>query len=90
MAKWLYDELEQIVDLRAPGVAIWQHKTLSTLAHLMVCCLTAPSHYMKQWLLIFTGTFRKNFSGMWAKILIQEDLFENVCEKAAILPQHLC
>ena len=33
--------------------AIWWHRSMSTLAHLMACCLTAPSHYMNQcWLII--------------------------------------
>ena len=36
-----------------PGDAIWRHGTRSTLAHVMACCLTAPSHYLKQcWLII--------------------------------------
>ena len=36
-----------------PGDAIWQHRTGSTLAQVMACCLTAPSHYLNQyWLII--------------------------------------
>ena len=36
-----------------PGDAIWRHGTRSTLAHVMACCLTAPSHYLNQcWLII--------------------------------------
>ena len=36
-----------------PGDAIWRHGTRSTLAQVMVCCLTAPSHYLNQcWLVI--------------------------------------
>ena len=32
---------------------IWQHSSGSTLAQIMTCCLTAPSHYLNQcWLLI--------------------------------------
>ena len=31
-----------------PSDAIWQHKSESTLAHVMACCLTAPSHYLNQ------------------------------------------
>ena len=33
--------------------AIWQHRFRSTLAQVMACCLTAPSHYLNQcWLII--------------------------------------
>ena len=32
---------------------MWRHIPESTLAHVMTCCLTAPSHYLKQcWLII--------------------------------------
>ena len=30
-----------------PSDAIWQHRSESTLAQVMACCLTAPSHYLK-------------------------------------------
>ena len=33
--------------------AIWRHRSESTLAQVMACCLTAPSHYLNQcWLII--------------------------------------
>ena len=36
-----------------PGDAIWRQRTGSTLAQVMACCLTAPSHYLNQcWLII--------------------------------------
>ena len=36
-----------------PSDAIWRHRSGSTLAHVMACCLTAPSHYLnKCWLMI--------------------------------------
>ena len=36
-----------------PIDAIWRHRSESTLAQVMACCLTAPSHYMNQcWLTI--------------------------------------
>ena len=34
--------------------AIWRPKTWSTLAQVMACCLTAPSHYLNQWWLIIS------------------------------------
>ena len=37
---------------------IWQHRTGSTLAQAMPCCLTAPSHYLNQcWLVISKVTW---------------------------------
>ena len=36
-----------------PSDAIWWHRSGSTLAQVMACCLTAPSHYLnKCWLII--------------------------------------
>ena len=36
-----------------PNDAIWWHRSGSTLAQVMACCLTASSHYLKQcWLII--------------------------------------
>ena len=36
-----------------PSDAIWRHRSMSTLAQVMACCLTAPNHYLNQcWLMI--------------------------------------
>ena len=36
-----------------PSGAIWRQRSGSTLAQVMACCLTAPSHYLNQcWLII--------------------------------------
>ena len=36
-----------------PSDATWRHSSGSTLAQVMACCLTAPSHYLNQcWLII--------------------------------------
>ena len=36
-----------------PNDAIWWHRSGSTLAQVMACCLTAPSHYLNQcWIII--------------------------------------
>ena len=32
-----------------PSDAIWRHRSGSTLAQVMACCLTAPSHYLNQY-----------------------------------------
>ena len=38
-----------------PNDAIWRHRTWSTLAQVMTCCLMAPSHYLSQRWLIFSN-----------------------------------
>ena len=60
-----------------PSIAMRWHRSGSTLAQAMACCLTAPSHYLKHyWLIIsevlwhspegiFTGNARGNASDMW-------------------------
>ena len=37
-----------------PGDAIWWHRNGLKLVQAMACCLTAPTHYLNQWLLIIT------------------------------------
>ena len=42
-----------------PSDAIWRHRSWSTLAQVMACCLTAPSHYLNQcWLIVSTDQWR--------------------------------
>ena len=43
----------QCVNSVGPSDAIWQQRSGSTLAQVMACCLTAPSHYLNScWLII--------------------------------------
>ena len=37
-----------IVNLLLPSDAIWRQRSGSTLARVMACCLTVPSHYLNQ------------------------------------------
>ena len=42
-----------MVNSLRPSDAIWRHRSGSTLAQVMACCLTAPSHYLNQcWLIV--------------------------------------
>ena len=36
------------VNSLSPNDAIWRHRSGSTLAQVIACCLTAPSHYLNQ------------------------------------------
>ena len=46
---WWYTAINSL----RPSDAIWRHRSGSTLAQVMACCLMAPSHYPNQcWLII--------------------------------------
>ena len=55
------------------SVAIWRQRSGSTLAQVMACCLTAPSHYLNQcWLIIskvqwhsYEGSFTRDIFTHW-------------------------
>ena len=61
-----------LVNSLGPSNAIWWQKTGSTLAQVMACCLTAPSHYLNQcWLIIsevqwhsYQGNFTRDASAI--------------------------
>ena len=43
----------KVINSLWPNDAIWRYRSRSTLAHVMACCLTAPSHYLNQcWLIL--------------------------------------
>ena len=50
----MYDFKQEWVNSLWPSDAIWGHLSGSTLAQVMACCLTAPSHYLNQCWLIFS------------------------------------
>ena len=52
-ASWLVLLVTVWVNSLWPNDAIWRHRSGSTLAQVMACCLMAPSHYLNQcWLII--------------------------------------
>ena len=48
-------KLDHVVNSLWPSVTIWLYRSGSTMAHIMTCCLTAPSHYTNQCWLIISG-----------------------------------
>ena len=66
----LYNNFPMFLNSLRPSGAIWQHRSGSTLAQVMACCLMAPSHYLSQcWLIInkvqwhsSEGNFAKDIS----------------------------
>ena len=50
---WHFDFSTRIINTLWPNDVIWWRWSWSTLAQVMACCLTAPSHYLNQcWLMI--------------------------------------
>ena len=60
---WTSTVICYFVDSLRPSDAIWRHKTGSTLAQVMACCLTAPSHYLNQCWLINSKVYWHSFEG---------------------------
>ena len=53
MVTWYWGNQLILLNSLRPSDAIWWHRSGSTLAQEMACCLTAPSHYLNQcWLVI--------------------------------------
>ena len=50
-----------------PSDAIWWHRSGSTLAQVMACCLTAPSHYLNQYWLIISKVLWHSSEGNFIK-----------------------
>ena len=62
-----------------PGDSIWQHRSGSTMVHVMACCLAAPSHYLNQYCLIITIEFCGTH--LW---LISQDVFKiSICKMSS-------
>ena len=70
----------QCIDSLWSSDAIWQHRSGSTLAQVMACCLTAPSHYLNQsWLIISTVQWDSsgdNFTWDTSAIELENDSYK--------------
>ena len=55
--------------------AIWRHRTGSTLAQVMACCLTAPSHHLHQcWLIISSAAAKQSPSRQMRPMKLSGDI----------------
>ena len=75
-----------------PSVAIWWHRSGTTLAQVMACCLTAPSHYLNQhWLLIigFCGIHMRAILQRVTKVTILYNKFEKYTFKITATPSRV-
>ena len=69
-----------------PSDAIWRQWSWTTLAQVMACCLTAPSHYLNQFWLIIRGvlwhTSESSFAGIAQGIdsgyEFEKDILKNI------------
>ena len=81
---WLLTGI-QVNSLR-PSDAIWRQWSWTTLAQVMACCLTAPSHYLNQCWLITRGvlwhTSESSFAGIAQGIdsgyEFEKDILKNI------------
>ena len=74
----------QCVNSLRPSDAVWRQWSWTTLAQVMACCLTAPSHYLNQcWLIrgsvaYFWEQFRRNCSRYRFRIWVWKRHFEKI------------
>ena len=76
----------QWVNSLRPSDAIWRQWSWTTLAQVMACCLTAPSHYLNQCWLIIRGvlwhTSESSFAGIAQGIdsgyEFEKDILKNI------------
>ena len=83
--KILATHLSNGINWSTPSATYTRQWTGSALVQIMAIAYSGPSHYLNQWVLSFwpLGT---NFSGRSIiKTFIHENVFQNVCELAAIL-----
>ena len=55
ICRWIFTNQIQNIRINSlgPSDVTWRHRSGSTFAQVMACCLTAPSHYLNQcWLII--------------------------------------
>ena len=75
-----YTACEMFFNSLGPNGTIWRQRSGSTLAQVMACCLTAPSHYLNQcWLLISDVSWHSSENN-WtvsAQAIILYNNFEN-------------
>ena len=73
-----------LFNLLRPKYAIWRHRTGSTLAQVMACCLAAPSHYLNQcWLIVSKVHWHSNEGNLTQDTLTTNHLYylENYLSK---------
>ena len=72
-----------------PGDAIWRQRTGSTLAEVMACCLTAPSHYLNQcWLIISKVLWPGGFHVRAISQEMPQSSIAKICLKITCLKFH--
>ena len=68
-----------------PTDAIFRHRSMSTLAQIMVCRLTAPNHYLNQYWLIINGVLwhspKINFQGSAHCVNFYNEFEKCICKK---------
>ena len=76
-----------IIDSLWPSDAIWWQRSGSTLAQVMACCLTAPSHYLNQCWLIISEVQWHSYQGKftrYASTINHQNPLENYISKISL------
>ena len=83
--KWGQQILKRYIISSCCDANIWRHRSGSTLAQVIACCLTAPSHYLNQyWFIISTVQlypYKDNFTRDTSAINHQNSLVNYLSEK---------
>ena len=85
-AYWSSTSRYLFINSLRPSDAIWRQWSWTTLAQVMACCLTAPSHYLNQCWLIIRGvlwhTSESSFAGIAQGIdsgyEFEKDILKNI------------
>ena len=80
--KWVQTGICCLVNSVWPSDTIWRQRSGSTLAQVMDCCLTAPSHYLNQyWLMIISEVHISVISQEMPQPLITKICLKITCLK---------
>ena len=60
------DQSSELFSSFWPRDTIWRHRSRSTLAQVLACCLMAPSHYLNQYWLIISKVLWHSYEGNFA------------------------
>ena len=84
---WMLVNITCYINSLWPSDAIWWHRSGPTLAQVMACCLTAPSHYLNQCWLIISEVLWHSHKGNSignAEVIYHSCQFENFKFKIAV------
>ena len=79
-----HQDLSTQINSLWPSDAIWWHKSLSTLAQVMVCCLSAPNHNLNQCWLVIKDVLWHSWESNFTRSAYELNLL-NMCSEITLL-----